>query len=63
MRYPMRSVVLTEDDVRKGLRAIKQGKQPGPDGLKGELYWGMAGGGLLVEILTCAYNEVIANHL
>ena len=61
MRYPMKNVDFTKDDARKGLRAIKRRKKPGPDKLKGELYRSMAESVLLVERLTGAYNEAIAS--
>ena len=65
VKYQIRSVVFTEEDVRKKLRVIKQGKQPVLDKLKGKLYVyrSMAGSGLLVERLAYAYNEVIASRV
>ena len=41
IRY-MRNFKISEREVKNQLKAIKDGKAPGPDGIKGELYKNLA---------------------
>jgi len=52
----MEDVEFTEGDVRRRLRKIKSNKQPGPNGVRGEIYKAMEGSQTCVAALAGACN-------
>ena len=55
--YPMPKIILLSDEVRVALGKVKTGKQPGPDGIKGEIYRYLQDSERLVAKLTGAMVE------
>ena len=54
--YPMPKISLLSDEVSGALGKVKRGKQPGPDGIKGEIYRCWQDSKMLVAKLTEAYR-------
>ena len=56
---PMEKVVITEEDIRNQLKKLKEGKAPGPDGLKPELFRLMSKSEICIKALKTSYNSII----
>ena len=59
VRRWMQRVVFTEQDMKSKLASIKNGKQGGLDGLKGEIYKAMGNSEICVRKITEVYNRVM----
>ena len=59
----MPRVSLLSDEVRGALGKVKRGKQPGPDGIKGEIYRCLQDSERLVAKLTGAYNAILEDGM
>ena len=55
----MKDVRFVEEDVKRRLKRVKSGKQPGPDGIKGELYKAMGGSEKCIRGIARVYNGVL----
>ena len=57
--FRMPRIKLKIEEVARAFEKLKKGKQPGPDGLKGEIYSRLKDSEKLVLYLTHAYNAVL----
>ena len=55
----MHEVCFERGDVERRLKRIKDGKQPGPDGMKGEIYKALGSSGVCVGGIMGVYNGVL----
>ena len=55
----MRKINFTQEDVKKQITRIKTGKQPGPDGLKPEIYKWLIGNEYCLSLLTECMNGIL----
>ena len=56
---PMEDDVITEEEVKKHLKRLKDKKAPGPDGLKSELYKMMTGSDTFIREITLSFNTIL----
>ena len=59
VNFKMEEVEISKDDIIKGIKKIKRGKQPGPDGVRGEIYRWMVDSDVCVEALRATFQEVL----
>lgn len=57
----MEDIVFNREDIKKWLKRIKNGKQPGPDGIKGEIYRSLSSSDVCINSLLMAFNNVLGN--
>ena len=60
VKYKMEEVRILKEDIIKGIKKIKAGKQPGPDGLRGEIYRWMIGSERCIEALKQTFQKVLS---
>ena len=56
---PMGEIVFAEEELKKIIGEVKEGKQPGPDKLKGEIYKALMGSDIFMHALVQAFNKVM----
>ena len=55
----MEKVTVSEDEVKKVMKRMKNGKQGGLDGIKGEMYKALGGSERCMERLVGGFNEML----
>lgn len=55
----MEDIVFEKRDLEKRIKILKCGKQPGPDGVKPDIYKKLGNSEICKEVLVTAYNRVI----
>ena len=56
---PMMKVEITEDDIKQQISKLKDGKAPGPDGLKPELFKIMKDSEICINDLKISYRYIL----
>ena len=56
---PMKDTIITRDDIKKQLKRLKEGKAPGPDGIKPEIYKTFLDSDISINALQQSYKKII----
>ena len=60
--HPMKPQMITKEEVTQQLKKTKNGKAPGLNGLKPDLYTAMLSSDLCIDVLTKSLNKVILEN-
>ena len=58
---PMKETIITKEDIKKQLKRLKEGKAPGPDGIKPEIYKALVDSDIGINALQQSYKKIIDN--
>ena len=59
IKYRMERVKINKQDIISSIRRIKNGKQPGPDEMKGEMYKWMLESEICLKMFEKCFNEIV----